>query len=301
MIDSKKAIMKKKYILILLHAIYLMIPTRAQIGVFTDSPQSFFHINGQGDNLLSNDWTLSGSNGHLKVALGKLPDTTTGAQLELGGTQSAFLPNKVALTSVYDAVTVATPVAGMIVYNTATTSGVNMVIPGLYVHDGVKWNYLYNSGFSNMSLTYRDLQTSVTTVTANAIQPENTILMNFGGPIDIPETGGYNFSFRMYGSTSNTTTSIFVGIYYLWCMTYNLATNTYTPKDVVELDLPVYSTGVPITATATLGANFTVGDKVVFKISHLPTANEVNVRWTLRATPRLNANKTSVIYWKNYN
>lgn len=293
--------MKKIYILLLLQFVSSLSLIYGQIGVFTETPQTLFHIDGKGDNILINDWVATQSGGHLKIALGKLPDITTGAQIELGSSQSAFLPNRVALTSTSDNITVASPVAGMIVYNTATTTGVNMVIPGLYLYDGVKWCYLYNSGFSNMFLTYRDLQTSVTTVTANAIEPEKTVLMNFGGPIDIPETGGYNFSFRMYGRTSNTTNNVFVGIYYLWCMTYNSATNVYTPKDVVELDLPVYSTGVPITATATLGANFTAGDKVVFKISHLPTGDEANVRWTLQGNPGLNANKTSVIYWKNYN
>lgn len=293
--------MKNIYILLLFNILSSSCLIYSQIGVFTEAPQTLFHIDGKGDNIVVNDWIATQSGGHLKIALGKLPDTTTGAQIELGSTQSAFLPNRVALTSTSDNVTVPTPVAGMIVYNTATTTGSNRVMPGLYFHDGIKWCYLYNSGFSNMSLTYRDLQASVTTIAANANQPENTILMNFGGPIDILETGGYNFSFRMYGRTSNTTANVFVGIYYLWCMTYNSVTNVYTPKDVVELDLPVYSTGVPITATATLGANFTAGDKVVFRISHLPTANEVNVKWILQGNPGLNANKTSVIYWKNYN
>ncbi|PXV58917.1 hypothetical protein CLV62_14128 [Dysgonomonas alginatilytica] len=292
--------MKNIYILILFNILSPFSLIYAQIGVFTEIPKALFHIDGKGDNIITNDWLSAESGGHLKIALGTLPDTGTGAQLELGSTQSAFLPNRVALTSITDNVTVPSPVAGMIVYNTATTTGSNMVMPGLYLHDGVKWSFLYNSGFSNMFLTYRDLQASVTTITASAIEPEKTILMNFGGPIDIPETGGYNFSFRMYGRTSNTTNNVLVGIYYLWCMTYNSLTNVYTPKDVVELDLPVYSTGVPITATATLGANFIAGDKVVFKISHLPTGDEVNVRWTLQGNPGLNANKTSVIYWKNY-
>ncbi|MBF0577144.1 hypothetical protein [Dysgonomonas sp. GY617] len=293
--------MKILYVLVLFNFLSFNSLIYTQIGVFTETPKTLFHIDGDGDNIITNDWIFTESGGHSKIALGKLPDTDTGAQLELGSTQSAFLPNRVALTSISDNITVPLPVEGMIVYNTAITTGSNKVIPGLYYHDGIKWCYLYNLSSLNMSLTYRDLQTSAVTTGGNALQPENTTLMDFGGPIEISETGGYNFSFRMYGRTSNTTNEVFVGIYYLWCMTYDSATNVYTTKDVIELDLPVYSTGVPITTTATLGASFTAGDKVFFRISHNPNfAAAVNYIWTLLANPGLNANKTSVIYWKNY-
>lgn len=120
--------MKNIYILTLFSFLSSFSMNYAQIGVFTETPQNLFHIDGKGDNTVINDWIATQSGGHLKIALGKLPDVTTGAQLELGSTQSAFLPNRVALTSTSDNITVPSPVAGMIVYNTASTKGSNMVI-----------------------------------------------------------------------------------------------------------------------------------------------------------------------------
>jgi hypothetical protein len=58
------------------------------------------------------------------------------AQLEVASTNKGFLPPRVALTSTILASPLASKVAGMVVYNTATTGDVT---PGLYVNTGVVW------------------------------------------------------------------------------------------------------------------------------------------------------------------
>jgi hypothetical protein len=65
------------------------------------------------------------------------PNTSAG--LDVNFTNKGLLIPRVALTGAANATPlnpIATPVAGMLVYNTATTAD---VIPGFYVNDGLKW------------------------------------------------------------------------------------------------------------------------------------------------------------------
>ena len=63
------------------------------------------------------------------------------AMLDVNSTTKGFLPPRVALTGTGDNSTVASPVNGLIVYNTAS-AGVspNNVSPGYYYYEGNKWN-----------------------------------------------------------------------------------------------------------------------------------------------------------------
>lgn len=67
------------------------------------------------------------------------------AKLDVFSSNKGFLPPRVTLTSTSDATTISTPVAGLLIYNTATagTSPSN-VTPGYYYFDGTKWQRLIN-------------------------------------------------------------------------------------------------------------------------------------------------------------
>jgi hypothetical protein len=91
-----------------------------------------------------------------KVGIG----TTTAnasAKLDVTSTTQGFLPPRVALTGTTDATTIkntagtsVTPAAGLLVYNTATTSaGTNDVTPSYYYYNGSKWAQLAIASVSN--------------------------------------------------------------------------------------------------------------------------------------------------------
>jgi hypothetical protein len=67
------------------------------------------------------------------------------AQLEISSSSKGFLPPRVTLTGTADATTIASPAAGLMVYNTATagTAPAN-VTPGIYYYDGAKWQRVIN-------------------------------------------------------------------------------------------------------------------------------------------------------------
>lgn len=62
------------------------------------------------------------------------------AQLEVNSTSKGFLPPRIALTSLTDNSTISSPVAGLLIYNTATAgSSPNSVTPGYYYWNGTTW------------------------------------------------------------------------------------------------------------------------------------------------------------------
>ena len=66
------------------------------------------------------------------------PDAS--AQLEVNSTTKGFLPPRVALTATNAATPVTSPVAGLLVYNTATAgTAPNNVTPGFYYYSGSVW------------------------------------------------------------------------------------------------------------------------------------------------------------------
>ena len=66
------------------------------------------------------------------------PDAS--AALEISSTNKGFLPPRIALTSILDVTTIASPVTGLLIYNTSS-SGVfpNIVTKGYYFYNGSKW------------------------------------------------------------------------------------------------------------------------------------------------------------------
>lgn len=83
----------------------------------------------------------------LFVSLGALAQTGIGttapaasAKLEVYATNKGFLPPRIALTGAADASTIASPVAGLLIYNTATAgTAPNNVVPGYYYWNGTAW------------------------------------------------------------------------------------------------------------------------------------------------------------------
>lgn len=62
------------------------------------------------------------------------------AKLEVYATNKGFLPPRIALTATIDAATIASPVAGLLIYNTATAGAApNNVVPGYYYWNGTAW------------------------------------------------------------------------------------------------------------------------------------------------------------------
>lgn len=62
------------------------------------------------------------------------------AKLEVYATNKGFLPPRIALTGAADASTIASPVAGLLIYNTATAgTAPSNVVPGYYYWNGTAW------------------------------------------------------------------------------------------------------------------------------------------------------------------
>ncbi len=83
----------------------------------------------------------------LLISFGALAQTgigttapATSAKLEVYATNKGFLPPRIALTGAADASTIASPVAGLLIYNTATAgTAPNNVVPGYYYWNGTAW------------------------------------------------------------------------------------------------------------------------------------------------------------------
>ena len=69
------------------------------------------------------------------------PDASAKLHVEAGN--KGFLPPRVALTSTTDVITIASPAAGLLVYNTSNTgSSPGNVTPGYYYYNGASWSRL---------------------------------------------------------------------------------------------------------------------------------------------------------------
>ena len=85
--------------------------------------------------------TMLSINTHAQISIStdnSAPDVS--AMLDVKSTSKGFLPPRVALTAINSPLPVATPMAGLLVYNTATAGTVpNNVLPGYYGWNGIKW------------------------------------------------------------------------------------------------------------------------------------------------------------------
>jgi hypothetical protein len=76
------------------------------------------------------------------------------AKLEVYATNKGFLPPRIALTGATDASTIASPVAGLLIYNSATAgTAPNNVVPGYYYWNGTAWTQISNGLIVDASKT----------------------------------------------------------------------------------------------------------------------------------------------------
>jgi hypothetical protein len=134
----------------------------------------------------------------------------SGAMLDVKSTTKGFMPPRVALTSLTSASPVTSPVAGLLVYNTATTgTAPNNVLPGIYFWNGTIWTRLLTGGINstdNLSIsttgaitlngaatTFNDLVVPVTAVRlGNTNSPTFVVMKNDGGT----SRGVWTFTFE---------------------------------------------------------------------------------------------------------
>lgn len=126
------------------------------------------------------------------------------AALDITSTNQGVLLTRVALANSTLANPLTNHVAGMMVYNTATSGDVT---PGMYYNDGTKW-------IKMTSPTYRQhfVQTSSLSITGNATYFAVPGLD--GTNITVPTTGYYQFDFIGYYATPMAEGGFFEGTYF---------------------------------------------------------------------------------------
>ncbi len=109
---------------------------------------------------------------------------SSSAQLEVNSSSKGFLPPRIALTSITDNSTVASPVAGLLIYNTATAgTSPNNVTPGFYYHNGSNWQRIINSDKQTTKYTklINNVSASATSVSGNTNVSNWTATYNASG------------------------------------------------------------------------------------------------------------------------
>jgi hypothetical protein len=119
------------------------------------------------------------------------------AKLEVYATNKGFLPPRIALTGTLDAVTIASPATGLVIYNTVTAgTSPNNVLPGYYYWDGAKWNGLVDQGtlqsFSGYVPNYAQSNASSVTKSATGDIVVSQSITTSGRPVQIIATGDAN-------------------------------------------------------------------------------------------------------------
>lgn len=292
---------------------------QAQVGVRTENPKGALHIDGLGnnpktgsipDNKKGDDLLVNQSLSSTNMAVGDIPDVNSSAQLELGGINSAFLPNRVALTGVNDIVTVPNPQDGMVVYNTTDNAEMN---PSLYSYYNNQWNKLLENEFISV-IEYRDLWAGAATSTGTGYvdpmtdtkayeTPSKSTALLWANPatkekalqyIILPETGSFALSFRLYMKQSVSSNTRAVG--YLWAMK-GASTAVKDVLDVAELNLATFNESAAnriMTASVTLTVSGNKGDQVCIRWGAPEMAHG-----SLGAAPfQMIPQKTSLIFWK---
>ena len=244
------------------------------LGVGTINPSQKIH-------LVGNQYTTGLSK------IGGNTTITSSAQLELADSNKAFLPNRVALNSSTDIVTVPNPVEGMIVYNTNATADMPI---GLSYYNGKNWTRLVTR-LPESTINLLDLQSICTSTANDATQTQKGAVMNVGS-ITIPENGSYAFAFRLYGSLKTKPPVANMIFYYIALLSNGVL------QDTAEMDIIAGSNDNAnfLSYSVTLGATLKAGDVVTFRLSHNSASN---YPWALIAQPgQKRADRTSMVWWK---
>lgn len=264
---------------------------QAQIGIFTENPQTLFHVDILKNNTAGQIPTVTEQKDDVyfgldakkeaQLSLSKLP--IEGVQLLMNDPNKAFLPNKVALTSMSDIITVPNPVTGMMVYNTVKVLGNDGVIPGLYVFENNKWRYLFPDSRENLQM--RRLQTSLPSPKCLPGDYSCPAILDFGNSIIIPENGAYGVGINLrclINIPGRTITDVERGIVYIWLMANGV------PVDCAELNIPIFPNHEESTYAVFLGGDFNVGDELTCRASN----------FTQEGAPTILMTDTSMIYWR---
>lgn len=264
---------------------------KAQIIINKDTSKSQFIINS------ANQFEISSNNNNQTVwNIGKAVSTTSSAQIELAATNKAFLINRVKLTSVQDRVTIPDPKEGMMTYNTNTAGTYpDNVVPGLfYMSENIWWRISDIDPQTSQEVRLLDLQSNTTSnaVAASSAQAQwsNAKILPIGS-ISIDKAGTYTFSIRLYGTSSNTTSTYIRGVGYLY-----LVKNNSSLIDFQEVIIPFAPSQAVITYTIVLMSPIlSAGDQITLRLA-TPSGSPTI---TLISHLGLRADKTSLIYWKN--
>jgi hypothetical protein len=120
------------------------------------------------------------------------------AQLEISSSSKGFLPPRVTLTGTADVTTIASPAAGLMVYNTATAgTSPNNVTPGIYYYDGAKWQRVINQ--------QPDATVEFNTADPNSSSPSPTFTPNTPASKDYVYVSSVNNSQWTYNGTAYVT------------------------------------------------------------------------------------------------
>ena len=152
------------------------------------------------------------------------------AQLDVSSTTKGFLPPRVALTSTTLASPLTSKVAGMVVYNTATTGDVT---PGLYVNTGVVW---VKQAASLNDLSDVKIASSSLYLATGSIASTGTHNTAVGNTTLISNTANYNTAVGSSSLYNNTTgvSNTALGYYTLHTNSegdYNVALGAGSLKD----------------------------------------------------------------------
>lgn len=128
--------------------------------------------------------------------------TNPKAALDITSTTTGFLMPRIALTAINVAAPVVNPATGVLevgtmVFNTATTTGITGVVPGLYFWDGAKWVPQFQRGFEKRFVQTADLNVAISNSTYTNIP--GLAALNFTAPYD----GIYQFTLTGYLGSEN--------------------------------------------------------------------------------------------------
>ena len=291
-----------RYIYFLCLAIFLAGTCTAQVGIGTGNPVGILNV----DILKNNSLIPLGSqlkddlifrlnaNNEANLVVGGQP-LNKETSLELNAPDKALLLNKVSLTGISDITTVPSPRDGMMVYNTNTGgSGEEEVTPGTYLNMDSKWTRFGapTSGTSTVS--------KIGVLTANVsagVVADKTIgtgaaSFPLSQSIIISDPGQYVFSFRLYGPMASTGQNC--DDYYLYL--FKKTNSTEVLLSMIDMVVgkgssnSANNTYFPTMQTPYLSQN----DEVIIKIGRRNGAPT----WTLTGTTTVQANRTTLVYWK---
>ncbi len=148
-------------------------------------------------------FTLFSSKSIAQVSIGNSAPNAS-AMLEVNSSSKGFLHPRVALSSINDVSTIASPATGLLVINTATAGTTpNNVFPGYYYYDGSKWQHIFNPSttFIKKSILVNSGAPSTVINGPNTVSAWSGSYTSSGGTVEI------RANFTAYnGSTTSYTT-----------------------------------------------------------------------------------------------